>query len=96
LIIPSLTNCFKGEHQATQWVDLEKHRRKHWTVPVHDKSAIICLQGDPDASLHEVEGDNIYDTRRSEQEVESSVEVEEPLQPSPVIEGECIRNIETM
>jgi hypothetical protein len=75
-------------------VDLEKHRRKRWTVPFHDDSAIICLRADPDASLYEVEGDSIYHTLTSKQEPEGRVEAEEPLQQLSVIEGKCIHDID--
>jgi hypothetical protein len=66
-----------GRHQATQWVDLDKHHRKRWTMPALEELNFSSLRLGGDGSPYELEGRNISkatttDRQRQRTEVEES------------------------
>jgi len=85
-------NYYEGQHQATQWADLETRRRKSWTIPPPDESVINPLRFNADASPHELEALENSRTVINQQERQTPVEFESSPLRSPT-EGRCLYGI---
>jgi hypothetical protein len=66
-----------GQHQATQWVDLDKHHRKRWIMPALEELNFSSLGLGADGSPYELEGRNISKAATTERERQRTTEVEE-------------------